>query len=116
MEVLALGLTLWMAVATDPAPVPAVTWEQYGVVGLLAAGGLTFGLRTHRREIRRSDELAAELSRVRDAHATELARVRDQHAAELRAVWTDMRDKQVPLLSDTVRILGEVSALIRERR
>lgn len=128
MSLLALTTTMVFLAAGDTTTVqPDVTWLQYGFVGLVAGGGLTFGLRTHRRVVKDCDGLsaevrrlqtdhAAELSRVRDEHAAELTRVRDAHAGELKAINTSIQDRIVPLLTDTVRVMGEVTQVTRERR
>lgn len=81
------------------------TLMQYGAVGAFAAGGVWFVLGAYRLEVRRGDALTKELSTLRDAHA-----------AELRALNAEIRDKQVPVLSEAVRVLGDVTVLMRERR
>jgi hypothetical protein len=88
-----------------PSPGLDATLLQYGAIGAIALGGMWFGLGAYRREVRRSDALAAELSKLRD-----------DHAAELRALNAEIRDKQVPVLSEAVRVLGDVTVLMRERR
>lgn len=113
---LALG-AVYVALAAEPAPAgPDATWAQYGVLGAVALAGGTFILRTHRRVVRDCDELSAEVRRLQVEHAAELTRVRDAHAAELRAINTSIQDRIVPLLTDTVRVMGEVTQVTRERR
>jgi hypothetical protein len=117
VSLLALTTAVVLLAAGDTTTAqPEAVWLQYGIVGILAAGGLTFGLRTHRRVVRDCDELSAEVRRLQADHAAELSRVRDAHAAELRALWTDQRDKTLPVLVDTLRVLGEASALLRQER
>jgi hypothetical protein len=117
VSLLALTTAVVFLAAGDTTAVqPDPVWLQYGFIGLIAGGGLTFGLRTHRRVVRECDELSAEVRRLQAEHAAELTRVRDAHAAELRALWTDQRDKTLPVLVDTLRVLGEASALLRQER
>lgn len=98
-------LVLLLAAAGDPPGGVDTTLLQYGAVGAIAAGGAWFGLGAYRREVRRADSLEQELRRVSD-----------QHAAELRALNVEMRDKLVPAVIDAVRVMADVSAVMRERR
>lgn len=76
-----------------------------GAVGLVCAVLLTLVRSAYQREVARGDELAEQL---RQANA--------DHATELRTLNAEMRDKQVPVMAEAVRVLADVTALMRERR
>lgn len=79
----------------------AGAWLNFGAMGLLAFV-LFLGYR-------------ALLSFAQGAYQRERDRA-DRLAEELRVLNTELRDRYVPTMTEAVRVLGDVTALMRERR
>jgi hypothetical protein len=91
----ALAQVVWSAVAdSDPLSGAASVILQYGALGALTVTLLYIHLSSYRREARRADALEAELRRLN----------------------ADLRDRLVPTMTEVVRVLGDVAALMRDRR
>lgn len=87
--------------ATDPTATITTAFVQLGAVGALALILLWFSLGAYKD--------------VKAQREQERARA-ERAEAELRVLNADLTNKYVPVLTDAVRILGDVTALMRERK
>lgn len=85
---------LGASVAADATNSVAAIFLQFGVLGAFALLALWFFLTVYKREVARADRAEAALA----------------------VLNTDVRDKVIPALTDTIRMNTELKELLRDQR
>lgn len=85
------------------------------LMGVALRVAYRFVTTTYQREVARADALEAELRRVIAEHREDVRRLQAEHADELRALNRERLDKEMPIMTEVARVMGEVVAVLRER-
>ncbi len=116
-------MTYYLADAGGDFGTSLPSWVQLSAVAVLIVlmavairVAYRFSQGAYQREAARADACETELRKVNAEHAAELRRVNEAHAAELRAMHLEMLGKEMPVLNDVARVLGDMVRLQQERR